>query len=411
MIDIGTIISGVVMFTAVVMALVLIILFARSRLVSSGNVTIEINGDPEKAIEVPAGGKLLGALAEKGVFLSSACGGGGTCGQCTCHVLEGGGSILPTEEGHFTKGEIRDHKRLACQVAVKQDMKIEVDPEFFGVKQWMTKVQSNENVATFIKELVLELPEGEDVNFRAGGYVQLECPPHVVDYKDFDIPEEYRGDWERFGVFDNVSRVDETVVRAYSMANYPEEKGIIKFNIRVASPPPGSKGIPPGKMSSWAFNLKPGDEVKVSGPYGEFFAKDTDAEMVFIGGGAGMAPMRSHIFDQLKRLNTNRKITFWYGARSLREMFYVEDFDQLAAEYDNFEWHVALSDPLPEDNWQGDTGFIHNVVYEKYLKDHPAPEDCEFYMCGPPMMNSSVIAMLKDLGVEDENIMLDDFGG
>lgn len=409
--DINTIISGVVMFTVVVMALVAVILMARSRLVSTGNVTIEINNDPEKQISVPAGGKLLQTLAEQGIFLSSACGGGGTCAQCRCQVHDGGGSILPTEEGHFTKGQIREDFRLACQVAVKQDMKIEVEPEFFGVKQWETTVVSNENVATFIKELVLKIPEGESVDFRAGGYVQLECPPHVVDYKDFDIPEEYRGDWDRFGVFDNVSKVDETIIRAYSMANYPEEKGLIKFNIRIASPPPGSKGIPPGKMSSWAFNLKPGDKVNVSGPYGEFFARETENEMIFIGGGAGMAPMRSHIFDQLKRIHSSRKITFWYGARSLREMFYVEDFDQLAAEFPNFTWHAALSDPQPEDNWTGYTGFIHNVVYENYLKDHVAPEDCEFYMCGPPMMNSSVISMLKDLGVEDENILLDDFGG
>ena len=411
MMDLGTIISGVVMFTVVVMALVVIILVARSRLVNSGNVTIEINGDPERSLSVPAGGKLLQTLAEGGIFLSSACGGGGTCAQCKCHVLDGGGSILPTEEGHFTKGEIRDHSRLACQVPVKQNMKIEVEPEFFGVKQWETTVQSNENVATFIKELVLEIPAGESVDFRAGGYVQLECPPHTVNYKDFDIPEEYRGDWERFGVFDNVSTVEDTTIRAYSMANYPDEKGVIKFNIRVASPPPGSKGIPPGIMSSWIFNLKPGDKVKVSGPYGEFFAKETGAEMIFIGGGAGMAPMRSHIFDQLKRLSATRKISYWYGARSLREMFYVEDFDGLAEECENFSWHVALSDPMPEDNWEGMTGFIHNVVYDNYLKDHPAPEDCEYYMCGPPMMTSAVISMLKDLGVEDENILLDDFGG
>ena len=399
------------MFTGVVLALVAVILVARAKLVSTGNVTIEINGDPERSISVPAGGKLLQTLASQGIFLSSACGGGGTCGQCRCHVVEGGGSILATEEGHFTKGEIRNHARLACQVAVKQDMKIEVEPEFFGVKQWETTVRSNDNVATFIKELVLEIPEGESVDFRAGGYVQLECPPHVVDYKDFDIAPEYRGDWEKFKVFDNVSTVDETVVRAYSMANYPDEKGIIKFNIRIASPPPGKVGIPPGKMSSWVFNLKPGDKVKVSGPYGEFFAKETDAEMVFIGGGAGMAPMRSHIFDQLNRLGSKRKITFWYCARSLKEMFYVEDFDQLQAEFPNFTWHVALSDPQPEDNWTGLTGFIHNVVYENHLKNHPAPEDCEFYMCGPPMMTSSVIKMLKDLGVENENILLDDFGG
>jgi Na+-transporting NADH:ubiquinone oxidoreductase subunit F len=399
------------MFTVIVMSLVAIILFARSRLVSTGNVKIEINDDPERTISVPAGGKLLTTLADSGIYLSSACGGGGTCGQCRCQVLEGGGSMLATEEGQFTKGQARDHWRLACQVAVKQDMKIEVDPEFFGVKQWETTVESNENVATFIKELVLKIPDGESVDFRAGGYVQLECPPHTVNYKDFDIPEKYRGDWERFGVFNNISVVDEPVIRAYSMANYPEERGIIKFNIRVASPPPGAKDIPPGKMSSWIFGLKPGDKVKVSGPYGEFFAKETDNEMIFIGGGAGMAPMRSHIFDQLCRLNSKRKISFWYGARSLREMFYVEDFDKLAAEHENFTWHVALSDPMPEDNWTGLTGFIHEVVYDNYLKDHPSPEDCEYYMCGPPMMTQAVIKMLEDLGVEPENILLDDFGG
>lgn len=409
--DVTTIVGGVAMFTTVIMALVFVILYARSLLVSSGNVRIEINGDPERTLTVPAGGKLLQTLAKEGIFLSSACGGGGTCAQCRCHVLEGGGAILPVEEQHFTRGEIRDHARLSCQVPVKQDMKIQVEPEFFGVKQWNCTVESNENVATFIKELVLKIPEGESVDFRAGGYVQLECPPHVVDYKDFDIAQEYRSDWDRFKVFDNVSKVDETVIRAYSMANYPEEKGVIKFNIRVASPPPGRKDIPPGKMSSWVFALKPGDKVKVSGPYGEFFAKETDNEMVFIGGGAGMAPMRSHIFDQLKRLNSKRKISFWYGARSLRETFYVEEFDELARKHENFSWHLALSDPLPEDNWTGPTGFIHNVVYDSYLKNHPAPEDCEFYMCGPPMMNTSVINMLKDLGVEDEHIMLDDFGG
>ncbi len=410
MLDTGTIVSGVAMFTIMVMSLVLVILFARSRLVSSGDVTIEINDDPERAITVPAGGKLLNTLADQGIFLSSACGGGGTCAQCKCQVIDGGGSMLPTEEGQFTRGEARDHWRLSCQVSVKQDMKIQVDPEFFGVKRWETTVLSNDNMATFIKELVLEIPEGESVDFRAGGYVQLEAPPHTVDYRDFDIPEEYRGDWDKFKIFDNVSTVKEPIVRAYSMANYPEEKGVIKFNIRVASPPPGSTGIPPGQMSSWVFGLKPGDKVNVFGPYGEFFAKETDAEMVFIGGGAGMAPLRSHIFDQLKRLNSKRKISYWYGARSLREMFYVEDFDALAEEFDNFEWHVALSDPMPEDNWEGDTGFIHQVVLDKYLKDHPAPEDCEFYMCGPPMMNKAVVGMLEELGVEKENIMLDEFG-
>jgi Na+-transporting NADH:ubiquinone oxidoreductase subunit F len=404
-----TIVFGVGMFTAIVLLLVAVILLARSRLVSSGAVNILING--EKTITVPAGGKLLQTLSEADLFLPSACGGGGTCAQCKCIITEGGGSMLPTEQAHFNRREAAEGWRLSCQASVKQDMEIRVPDEVFGVKQWECTVESNPNVATFIKELTLKLPEGENVDFRAGGYVQLECPPHHVKYSDFDIEEEYRGDWERFGFFKLESVVEETVIRAYSMANYPEEKGLVKFNIRIATPPPGSEGIPCGQMSSWVFGLKPGDKVKVYGPFGEFFAKDTDAEMVFIGGGAGMAPMRSHLFDQLKRLHSKRKISFWYGARSLREMFYEDEYDQLAAENDNFEWHVALSDPQPEDNWEGYTGFIHNVLFEEYLKDHPAPEDCEYYMCGPPMMNSAVIQMLTSLGVEPENIMLDDFGG
>ena len=402
---------SVFMFTGIVLALVAIILAARSRLVSTGDIHIEINDDPEKGITAQAGGKLLQTLAGQGIFLSSACGGGGSCAQCKCKVLEGGGDILPTEEGHFTKREINDGWRLSCQVAVKQDMKIEVPEEFFGVKKWECEVISNNNVATFIKELVLKLPEGENVDFRAGGYVQLEAPKYHVKYKDFDIPEKFRGDWERFKFFDIEAKNDEEIIRAYSMANYPEEKGVLKFNIRIATPPPGKPEIPAGKMSSYVFNLKPGDKITVMGPFGEFFAKKTEAEMVFIGGGAGMAPMRSHIFDQLKRLGSKRKISFWYGARSLRETFYVDEYDKLAAENDNFDWHLALSDPQPEDNWTGLTGFIHNVLYEQYLKDHPAPEDCEFYMCGPPMMNAAVIKMLEDLGVESENILLDDFGG
>lgn len=406
--DITTIVAGALMFTVVVMLLVMLILAARAKLVSSGDVKIEINGDPDKSITVPAGGKLLNTLADAGIYLSSACGGGGTCAQCKCQVLDGGGSMLPTEAGHFTMGEAKDNWRLSCQVAVKQDMKIEVDPEFFGVKQWECEVISNHNVATFIKELVLKIPEGESVDFRAGGYVQLEIPPHEVQYKNFDIDERFRDDWQKFGLFDLTSKCDETTIRAYSMANYPEEFGIIKFNIRVATPPPRTN-YPPGIMSSYVFNMKPGDKIKVFGPYGEFFAKETDNEMVFIGGGAGMAPMRSHIFDQLCRLNSKRKISFWYGARSKKEMFYVEDFDKLAEEHDNFVWHVALSEPQPEDNWTGYTGFIHNVVHDHYLKDHVAPEDCEYYMCGPPIMNASCIKMLKDLGVEDENIALDEF--
>ncbi|MBU2885143.1 NADH:ubiquinone reductase (Na(+)-transporting) subunit F [Gilvimarinus agarilyticus] len=403
------IILGVVMFTVIVLALVFVILGARAKLVSSGDVNIVIND--EKTLTVPAGGKLLQTLSGAGLFLPSACGGGGTCAQCRCVVKEGGGSMLPTEESHFTKREANEGWRLSCQAPVKQDMKVEVPEDVFGVKQWECTVESNPNVATFIKELTLKLPEGENVDFRAGGYVQLECPPYDINFSDFDIEEQFRGDWERFGFFNLKAKSTETVQRAYSMANYPEEKGLVKFNIRIATPPPGSKDIQPGVMSTYVFNLKPGDKITVFGPFGEFFAKDTDAEMVFVGGGAGMAPMRSHIFDQLKRLNSKRKISFWYGARSLKELFYQDEYDMLANENDNFTWHVAMSDPQPEDNWEGLTGFIHNVLFEEYLKDHPAPEDCEFYMCGPPMMNAAVIKLLQDLGVEEENIMLDDFGG
>ncbi len=405
------IILGVGMFTAIVIALVLVILFAKSKLVADGDVTISINGDPEKAVTTAAGGKLLGALADQGIFIPSACGGGGTCGQCRVEVHSGGGDILPTEEGHITKREAKEGCRLACQVAVKQDMDIEVEDEIFGVQQWECEVISNDNKATFIKELKLQIPNGESVPFKAGGYIQIEAPAHHVKYSDFDIDDQYRGDWNHFGFFDVESKVDEATLRAYSMANYPEEEGIIMLNVRIATPPPGRLHLPAGKMSSYIFSLKAGDKVTISGPFGEFFAKETDNEMVFIGGGAGMAPMRSHIFDQLKRLNSKRKMSFWYGARSKREMFYEDDYNGLAADNDNFEWHVALSDPQPEDNWDGLTGFIHNVLHEQYLKDHEAPEDCEYYMCGPPMMNAAVIHMLKDLGVEDENIMLDDFGG
>ncbi|HIF9179800.1 TPA: NADH:ubiquinone reductase (Na(+)-transporting) subunit F [Photobacterium damselae] len=405
------IIIGVVMFTLIILALVLVILFAKSKLVPSGDITISVNGDPEKAIKTAAGGKLLGALAANGIFVSSACGGGGSCGQCRVKVKAGGGDILPTELDHITKGEAREGERLACQVNVKSDMDIELPEEIFGVKKWECTVISNDNQATFIKELKLQIPDGESVPFRAGGYIQIEAPAHHVKYSEFDVPEEYREDWDKFNLFRYESIVNEPIIRAYSMANYPEEHGIIMLNVRIATPPPNNPDVPPGQMSSFIWSLKEGDKCVISGPFGEFFAKETDNEMVFIGGGAGMAPMRSHIFDQLKRLHTKRKMSYWYGARSKREMFYVEDFDQLAVENDNFVWHCALSDPLPEDNWDGYTGFIHNVLYENYLRDHEAPEDCEYYMCGPPMMNAAVIGMLKDLGVEDENILLDDFGG
>ncbi len=377
---------------------------------ASADVTITVNDDPDKAIVTPAGNTLLNTLAAQKIFIPSACGGKGTCGVCKVKVFEGGGALLPTETSHVNRGEAREGVRLSCQVKVKQDMKIEIDPEVFNVRKWKCRVRSNHNVATFIKELVLELPEGEEVPFRAGGYIQIECPPHVVKYADFDIEEEYRGDWDKYNMWRFVSKVDEPVTRAYSMASFPLEKSIIMLNVRIASPPPNLPSVPPGKMSSYIFSLKPGDEVTISGPFGEFFARDTDNEMVFIGGGAGMAPMRSHIFDQFRRIHTDRKVSFWYGARSKREAFYQEDFDAIDAENDNFEWHLALSDPLPEDEWSGETGFIHQVVYENYLKDHPAPEDVEYYMCGPPMMNQACINMLLDLGVEPENIMLDDFG-
>ena len=410
MVDIIEIVLGIVAFTLIVNMMIFVILFARTRLVSTGDVTVEINGDPEKTITVPAGGKLLQTLAEQDLFLSSACGGGGTCAQCRCQVYDGGGSILATEEAHFNNREKKDFWRLSCQVPVKSDMKITVPDEVFGAKKWETTVKSNENVATFIKELILELPEGEKVGFDAGGYVQMEIPAYEADYKSFEIEKEYLEDWEKFKVLENKSVVKEPVIRAYSMANYPEEKGIMKFNIRIASPPPGTD-FPPGEASSYLFNLKKGDKLTIFGPFGEFMAKDTQNEMVFIGGGAGMAPMRSHIFDQLLSLDSSRKISFWYGARSLKEMFYDEEFRELERKYENFSYHTALSDPLPEDSWSGYTGFISHVLHDNYLVNHPTPEDCEYYMCGPPMMMDAAFKMLDSLGVEPENIMFDDFGG
>ena len=406
-----TIALGVFMFTFVIVALVAFLMVARSKLVATGEVTILVNDDMDKALKTAAGSTLLGTLSGNKIFIPSACGGKGSCGVCKVTVTKGGGAMLPTVVSHINRGEAREGVRLSCQVKVKGDMDIELPPEVFSVKKWQCNVVSNENVATFIKELKLQLPEGDEVPFRAGGYIQIECPPHVVNYKDFEIEDEYREEWDKFDMWRYVSKVEEDVTRAYSMANYPEEKGTILLNVRIASPPPRSpEGTPPGKMSSYIFNLKPGDEVTISGPYGEFFAKETDAEMMFIGGGAGMAPMRSHIFDQLKRLDSKRKITYWYGARSLREAFYQDEFDELAAKHDNFDWHLALSEPLPEDNWTGMTGFIHQVVFDNYLKDHPAPEDIEYYLCGPPLMLQACMKMFEDLGVEEENIAFDDFG-
>jgi len=409
-------ILGVVMFTLIIVALVGVLMVAKSQLVSAAEVKIIINDDESKPLVTQAGSTLLNVLAEKKIFIPSACGGMGSCGVCKVHVHEGGGAMLPTEKGWISRGEARHGCRLACQVKVKNDLKIEVEPEIFSVRKWQCTVKSNHNVATFIKEFYLQLPEGDAVPFRAGGYIQIEAPPHTAVYKDFDVEEEYRDDWDQFKVWQFVSTVNETVTRAYSMANYPGEEGIIMLNVRIASPPWDRKAgdyakVPPGQMSSYIFSRKPGDAVTISGPFGEFFARETDNEMVFIGGGAGMAPMRSHIFDQFKRIHTDRKVTFWYGARSWREAFYVDDFNEIQSENDNFQWFIALSDVKPEDPWTGLRGFIHNVVREEYLLNHPSPEDIEYYLCGPPIMNTSVIKMLEDLGVEPENIMLDDFGG
>jgi Na+-transporting NADH:ubiquinone oxidoreductase subunit F len=400
---------GVVMFTGVILLLVGLILVARSKLVPQGDIKITVNG--EKEIITSPGQKLLSALAEQKLFLSSACGGGGTCGQCVAKVTEGGGDILPTELSHISKGEAKEGWRLACQVTCKQNMTVHVHDEVFGVKKWLCKVRSNDSVATFIKELVLDLPSGESVPFRAGGFIQIERPGGLnIDYKDFVVEDEYREDWDKFNLWQFKSNVPDETIRAYSMANYPEEEGMIMLNVRIASPPPSLPHVPPGKMSSYIYSLVAGDDCTISGPFGEFFARDSEKEMIFVGGGAGMAPMRSHIFDQLKRLQSKRKMTFWYGARSKREMFYVEDFDTLQKENDNFTWHCALSDAIESDNWEGYTGFIHNVLNDEYLKNHPAPEDCEYYLCGPPIMNKCVTDMLINMGVEPEDIMLDDFG-
>jgi len=404
-----TIILGVIMFTVIVLALVGIILVAKSKLVASGPVKIMING--QKELTVQAGGKLLSSLADNNIFVSSACGGGGTCAQCEVKVLRGGGDILPTEQSHISKREAAEGCRLSCQVAVKQDMDIEVPPEVFETKKWKCKVRSNRNVATFIKELVLELPPGEDVGFKPGGYIQIEVPPHELEYKTFDIEEEYHEDWDKFDLWRFRSVVDDPTIRAYSMANYPGETGIIMLNVRVASPPPRQPELAPGKVSSYIFDLKPGDDVTISGPYGEFFIKDSDSEMIYIGGGAGMAPLRSHIYELFKERKTNRKVSYWYGGRSLRELFYMDEFNTLENEFDNFKMNIALSDALPEDNWTGYTGFIHQVLLDEYLANHPAPEDIEYYICGPPMMLQAVRTMLDDLGVEPENVAFDDFGG
>ncbi len=402
---------AVVVFTIVVLLLVGLLMQARRRLVASGDVSIVINDDPDKALKVEAGGTLLGALSANKIFIPSACGGKGSCGVCEVVIKEGGGELLPTETGFISPGEARHGMRLACQVKVKHDMKIELPSEVFDVRKWQCRVISNRNVSTFIKELKLALPEGEDVPFKAGGYVQIECPPHELSFRDFDIEPEFREEWDKFDLWRFKSIVTEPVERAYSMANYPLEKGNLLFTIRIAFAPDYRDDIPPGKMSSWLFALKPGDLVTVSGPYGEFFARDTDNEMCFVAAGAGMAPMRSHIFDQLLRLKSKRKMVFWYSARNLKEAFYVDEFNKLQEENPNFRWHLVLSEPRPEDNWTGPVGLVrHNVLRDMYLKNHPAPEDIEYYLCGPDVMNKAVIKLAMDYGVDRENIMLDDFG-
>ena len=409
------VISGVGMFTGVVLALVAVILVARSRLVPSGNVRILINDDESKALSVPAGGKLLNVLADNKVFVSSACGGGGTCAQCKVNIYEGGGDILQTETSHITKREAREGVRLSCQVNVKQDMKIEVPPEVFSVKKWECEVVSNDNVATFIKEFVVKLPEGETLDFQPGGFIQIEVPPFECDFKDFEaIDERFHPDWDRFNVWDFKLVNTEPIFRAYSMANHPAEGDIIMLNIRIATPPPdrekgGWMDVPPGIASSYVFSRKPGDKVTISGPFGEFFIQETDREMVYIGGGAGMAPLRSHLYHLFHTLKTGRQVSYWYGARNPNEVFYEDHFRKIEEEFPNFTFHIAMSEPRPEDNWDGYVGFIHQVVHDHYLKDHPAPEDVEYYLCGPPLMLQSALGMLDDLGIEEEMIRFDEF--
>jgi Na+-transporting NADH:ubiquinone oxidoreductase subunit F len=407
---------SVIVFLVTTLLLVAILLFAKAKLMPSGHVQLNINNDKDHQYTVEPGSTLLNTLQAQKILLPSACGGGGSCGMCRCVVEEGGGEILPTEKGFFTRKEQQTGHRLACQVKVKENMHIEIPHEVMGIKKWECEVVSNGNVATFIKEFVVRLPEGETLDFQSGGYIQIDVPKIDVNFKDFDIAPEYREDWDKFKMWDLQMKNPEPTYRAYSMANHPAEGNIVMLNIRIATPPwdrakNAFMAVNPGICSSYIFSRKPGDKVMVSGPYGEFFIKKTKKEMMFIGGGAGMAPMRSHIFDQFLTQKTDRKATFWYGARSLREVFYAEQFDKIQAENPNFKWNLALSEPLPQDNWTGAKGFIHQVIFDLYLKTHEEPEEIEYYLCGPPQMNSAVQKMLSDLGVLDENVMFDDFGG
>jgi len=405
----GVLLISTLVFVGMIVVLVLILIAAESKLVYKGDVKITINENEEKSITVPAGKTLLNTLSDQKIFLPSACGGGGTCAMCKCQILEGGGEILPTETSHFSYREQKENWRLSCQVKVKNDMSIRIPEEIFNIQKYTCTVASNKNVATFIKELVMDLDENQRLDFRSGGYIQIDIPEYELSFKDFDIDERFREDWEKYNLFDLQVKNPEPVFRAYSMANHPAEGQKVILNVRIATPPRGMD-VPPGIASSWIFNLKPGDKVTISGPYGEFYIKDTDREMCFIGGGAGMAPMRSHIFHLFHTEKTKRKATFWYGARSKREMFYDEEFKAIAKEHPNFSYHVALSDPLPEDKWDGPVGFIHQVAFDEYLSKHEDPSEIEYYLCGPPMMLDAVQKMLYNLGVDEENIAFDDFG-
>jgi Na+-transporting NADH:ubiquinone oxidoreductase subunit F len=432
----SVIITSVVAFSAVILLLVLILLYAQSKLVQSGDVKIIVNGDEKNPIITSAGSTLLSTLSGQKVFLPSACGGGGTCAMCKCTVVEGGGDVLPTEVGHLSRSEQKEGVRLSCQVKVKSDMRIEIPEEIFGIKKWECEVVSNYNVASFIKEFVVRLPEGEHLEFEAGGYIQVDVPPVVCDFKTINIephpndpagPDKFKGDWDKFQLWDLKMVNEEEIFRAYSMANHPAEGNIIMLNIRIATPPWDRANnkwmdVNPGICSSYVFTRNPGDKVTISGPYGEFFIKPTNAEMLYIGGGAGMAPMRSHLFHLFHTLKTGRKVSYWYGGRSKRELFYLEDFKKIEKEFPNFQFHLVLSEPLPEDNWvtkkdvndktgDGFLGFVHQAVIDQYLSKHDSPEDIEFYFCGPPMMNAAVIKMCDDWGVPPENVAFDDFGG
>lgn len=421
-----TILYAVLAFTGIVLALITMLLVARRQLVPQGEVKIVVNGDTENPLMVQPGSSLLNVLSDKSVFLPSACGGGGTCAMCECHITSGGGDVLPTELNHLTRREVAENKRLACQVKVRQDMEIQIPEEIFGIKKWECTVDRNYNVATFIKEFVVRLPEGESLDFESGGYIQVDVPVCEVQFKDFDITphpvfhkgapaDKFKGDWDKFEMWQFTMKNTEPQFRAYSMANHPAEGDIIMLNIRIAPPPfDRQKGaymdVNPGVCSSYVFDQKPGDKVTISGPYGEFFIKPTDREMVYIGGGAGMAPLRSHLFHLFHTLKTDRKVSYWYGGRSKAELFYTEEFDAIAEEFPNFSYHIALSDALPEDNWDGMTGYIHQAVLDNYLKEHPEPEEVEYYLCGPPLMLQAVQTMLDELGVPEENIAFDDFG-